>query len=419
MSYLQRAQSMHERGEFVRAAILLADGLRRSPGDEEALQQLLDVYLRDISTPGIEKEILQALERQPDGLDLYDLIERQLDAAGDLRRIEALRKTREYLGVLVEPDPYVAPAPADPSAGYAATPSRHADGAGRHSGHGGHAAPVPEEPAQFQTDNYTAATDPPSPRPSEPPTSRVSRPQGPAAPRLPDVAAAPQASPATRPPAPSGLAAHAAHPNTAHANTAHANTAHAAPQSHQAGQHRPEDPPTMPGSRAATGQREYAWDRFSNPIATTDGQEYDELGQETATTGVFSSVDAYLEQQSSADQEHDRFLLRRRRLLLGLVAISAVAILLVFARPSGEHSPDGGGLMELHADEGDVPLLRAVPAGTTRAPRRAVDVNAQPADGPSPSPATGASEDDAPADNLPDDNAPPSSGNAQEENRMP
>lgn len=114
MGFVERAKSMHARGEAVRASVILAQGLKRDPSDVEAVEWLLHMYVDELPTPGIEKDVLQVLERQPNGAYLLDLVRAELEEVGGYEKLHALDKTlaqgRFVLRDTPEPEP-VAPAP--------------------------------------------------------------------------------------------------------------------------------------------------------------------------------------------------------------------------------------------------------------------------------------------------------------------
>lgn len=108
MSYLSRAQSFVERGEIMRAFFQLVNGLKRNPDDEAALDLLVDLYIREFESPGVERDLLVVLERVPQGIDLYEVIYASLEKSGDDRRLKSLVQTRERENLLPQD---TAPAP--------------------------------------------------------------------------------------------------------------------------------------------------------------------------------------------------------------------------------------------------------------------------------------------------------------------
>lgn len=104
MSYLSRAQSFVERGEIMRAFYQLVNGLRRNPHDERALDLLVDLYIGDFDSPGVEKDLLVVLGVVPQGIDIYEMIYASLEQSGDERRLKSLVQTRERENLL-PPEP--------------------------------------------------------------------------------------------------------------------------------------------------------------------------------------------------------------------------------------------------------------------------------------------------------------------------
>lgn len=115
MSYLSRAQSFVERGEIMRAFYQLVNGLQRNPRDEHALDLLVDLYIREFQSPGVERDLLLVLEIVPQGIDLYEMIYASLEKSGDERRLKSLIQTREREQLL----PDTAQASAQEDAGFA------------------------------------------------------------------------------------------------------------------------------------------------------------------------------------------------------------------------------------------------------------------------------------------------------------
>jgi hypothetical protein len=102
MAFFDRAKSMYDRGEVVRAATILAEGLKREPRNAEALEWLLHLYVAEIPNPGLEVEIVKILAAQDNGLDLLEIVQNELDAARMLDKIKALDNVRRREGLLLE-----------------------------------------------------------------------------------------------------------------------------------------------------------------------------------------------------------------------------------------------------------------------------------------------------------------------------
>ncbi|MCB9507539.1 MAG: hypothetical protein H6700_07040 [Myxococcales bacterium] len=103
MAFLERAKSMHARGETARAAMILAQGLKREPQDAEAVEWLLHLYVEEIPSPGMERELLQILCQQPNGRYLLDVVRAELEETGNHEKLKALDKTQAREGVLLAP----------------------------------------------------------------------------------------------------------------------------------------------------------------------------------------------------------------------------------------------------------------------------------------------------------------------------
>ncbi len=105
MSFLQRAKSMHERGDAVRAAFILAEGLKREPDHGEALEWLLHLYVEELPNPGIERELLHILMAQRNGHELYDIVEAELEELGRHEKLDALHRTAQREGISFDAPP--------------------------------------------------------------------------------------------------------------------------------------------------------------------------------------------------------------------------------------------------------------------------------------------------------------------------
>lgn len=182
MSYLSRAQSFVERGEIMRAFYQLVDGLQRNPDDEQALDLLVDLYIGDFDSPGVERDLLVVLGVVPQGIDIYEMVYASLEQSGDERRLKSLVQTREREGLL-QPAPevdHVAPheaaAPdldAATSAPHAITGPRHTQFTGAQDlsqSHDGQwsVAPDLDQPPHHDDDNQALAYDLARPSPPRP-----------------------------------------------------------------------------------------------------------------------------------------------------------------------------------------------------------------------------------------------------------
>lgn len=279
MSFIERAESMVQRGDFARAAFMLANGLMREPDHREALERLLDIYLLHISSPGAERDILRVLDIQDDGFELYEFIESRLDAADDRKRIESLRRIREREGLLPDPPPeevFVSDVvPVKPGA-----------------------LQVPVEDAPAESSRVASGFN--EDRGDEEADTLPYVDSG----ALPRKALAPE----------DGRAGDSASDTRA---VLHSSL-------NQPGA-------TMPAAEAAHDGR---WQRFQEPRAGLQHEPEEAGERESATTGMFSSIDLYVEEQQDVNHLLER---RRKRRLLLLFVLTLLAIsLLIFVLPGGD-----------------------------------------------------------------------------------
>jgi hypothetical protein len=95
MAFLERAKSMYEQQEVVRAATILAEGLKRDPAQVQALEWLMELYVHELPSPGLERELLCILEQQANGQELFELMERELEGEAGEDKLHALRKVMQ------------------------------------------------------------------------------------------------------------------------------------------------------------------------------------------------------------------------------------------------------------------------------------------------------------------------------------
>lgn len=114
MSFVDRAKSMHSRGDAVRAAVILAQGLKREPTDVEAVGWLLHLYVEELPNPGIEADLLNVLALQPNGADLLAIVRAELAELGLAEKTKALEKTLELSSLEFHSTPPPAAEPAEP-----------------------------------------------------------------------------------------------------------------------------------------------------------------------------------------------------------------------------------------------------------------------------------------------------------------
>lgn len=98
MDFERRAQKARSRGEPVRAVVALAEGLKRRPERESALEDLVECYTREVETPGLERDVVAALIRQEDAARLVDLVYRRLVDLDCRSRAAAFERVAEEEG---------------------------------------------------------------------------------------------------------------------------------------------------------------------------------------------------------------------------------------------------------------------------------------------------------------------------------
>lgn len=139
MAFFHRAKSMYDRGEVVRAATILAEGLKREPTNVEALEWLLHLYVKEIPNPGLEIEVIKILAAQGNGLDLLELVQDELEAARLFDKIKALDNVRRREGLLLElPHPSAGKGSKGPAFPRSADAASHSEPDEDHEDHEGH-----------------------------------------------------------------------------------------------------------------------------------------------------------------------------------------------------------------------------------------------------------------------------------------
>lgn len=286
MSYLSRAQSFVERGETMRAFYQLVNGLQRNPGDEPALDLLVDLYIREFHSPGVERDLLLVLESVPQGIDIYEMIYASLEKSGDDRRLKSLVQTREREDLL----PFYAdnPASAQPISTSPTLQFSHQQ---------------PDAPRQTSLSFMT-------------PTEHKEQ----------DKESAPHGTPQH--------ADHTPQPFDLGANPRTLETQKIDVEVHR-----------RPTHILDTGDTEYAPSTHDpmaeNAIHRDVASSADRISfafeEEGATTGVFSSIDHYLDEEHRELQNELAQRSKRRLLWIGL-AVTAIIMLLIFLYPSNTNS---------------------------------------------------------------------------------
>ena len=135
MAIIKRAINWANNGQPVRALMELLKAVREDPSRREVLDTAVDIYLRHISTPGVERDLLRCLDEVPNGIDVFEMIETSLENDDDDRRLKALRSVQTKEGFCVPRAPLAPPAYAYAHAGQM---SHAADGNPVHRTAGGY-----------------------------------------------------------------------------------------------------------------------------------------------------------------------------------------------------------------------------------------------------------------------------------------
>lgn len=287
MSFISRAEAMVERGEHFRALMHLLSGIRKDPSQRHALDLAVDLYIGSISVPGVERDLLLALDVVPDGIDIYEFIEGHLNNDTHRERYIALKEIRERDGLVPEP-PAKPIAPARSPEVVAVVPPRATEpprfGAPAHAydEHGNLERPRYDERAGFER------------HPRDPYAYHDHR----------------HATGAFEPVGPPAYDYHPAPQQPRHSDV-----------------YAPHDPlyPPPPQQR---------WTPVA-PLPSLYDLDDDSLHErETATTGMFSSIDAFLDDSSGALEDELRAKSKRRVWLFGAIALVVIALVLLFL-PSG------------------------------------------------------------------------------------
>lgn len=94
MSTIQRAEIWVEKGDVLRGFMALVNTVLKDPSAREELDFMVDIYLRHITAPGVERDLLRCLSVVPDGVDIFEMLETALEDEDDARRLKALREVR-------------------------------------------------------------------------------------------------------------------------------------------------------------------------------------------------------------------------------------------------------------------------------------------------------------------------------------
>lgn len=299
MSYLSRAQSFVDRGEIMRAFYQLVDGLQRNPHDERALDLLVDLYIGDFDSPGVERDLLVVLGVVPQGIDIYEMVYASLEQSGDERRLKSLVQTREREGLLQPESEANHLGPHESS-----TPETEGES------HGHHAISGPRHT------QFSAAQDAEQPRDGQ-------------------WSVAPEHDlPPHHDEDHQALAYDLQHPSPTRPQ--HDPALHSAPTSIL-------EAVTAPQPAVSTVE--------TRPVTPTPNETADGTG--SAMTGVFSSIDVYLDEEHKELRQELANRSKKRFLWIAVVVVIIIA-LLIFASPAQEATPTQSDAVGEHSvqDEG-------------------------------------------------------------------
>jgi tetratricopeptide (TPR) repeat protein len=106
MDFEERARKAHRRGQLVRAAVLLAEGLKRHPERVDALDFLTNLFANELASPGLEQDLVDAMAQQDDLRERIDFIlERYAERDKPTMGRELARAANERFGGFDWPPP--------------------------------------------------------------------------------------------------------------------------------------------------------------------------------------------------------------------------------------------------------------------------------------------------------------------------
>jgi len=126
MDFERRAAKAYDRGDAVRAVILLVEGLKRHPDRRDAAETLVRYYADGLESPGLERDVVSGLvETSEAGEYLGRIYARLMDRGRDKMARDLERAADEYGYVLEMPaPPDETPAPDAPDPEAASKPSK-------------------------------------------------------------------------------------------------------------------------------------------------------------------------------------------------------------------------------------------------------------------------------------------------------
>ncbi|MGM0555024.1 MAG: tetratricopeptide repeat protein [Myxococcota bacterium] len=106
MDFEERARKAHRRGQLVRAAVLLAEGLKRHPERVDALDFLTNLFANELESPGLEQDLMDAMAAQQDLRERLEFIlERYAERDKQSMGRELVRAANERFGGFQWPPP--------------------------------------------------------------------------------------------------------------------------------------------------------------------------------------------------------------------------------------------------------------------------------------------------------------------------
>ncbi|MFB6262964.1 MAG: hypothetical protein ABEL76_04970, partial [Bradymonadaceae bacterium] len=132
--FVERAESAAEQGEYGRAVLTFAEGLKRHPDVDDAAVRMTELYLEHAETPGLEESLVEALVAARNGDAHLRRIRRELR---DQHRVQLARHVDEALETMgVELAPVESPEQRDqgPAGGSTNRPGEPRDQSGASEG---------------------------------------------------------------------------------------------------------------------------------------------------------------------------------------------------------------------------------------------------------------------------------------------
>lgn len=103
MSFVPRAERAKARGDYTRAILVLVEGLKRYPGDPAAIDLLVDWYSVLHPLPGLEPDVVKAIQVQPNPDDLLSTLVDNLRGGNEYTLASALLQCGHAAGLTYIP----------------------------------------------------------------------------------------------------------------------------------------------------------------------------------------------------------------------------------------------------------------------------------------------------------------------------